>query len=523
MRIMTPETKVGLFTILAGIALLYLSIKTTGGTFWERGKQKTVYANFSSVAGVELQSKVRLSGVEIGYVDAIALEDSHARVTIKLVRPDAVIREDSMATIRTEGLLGEKYIEIVQGTPDAPQLQAGATIKRVQEPADISDMTNKIALALDDVKEITNSLKNVFGTEQGQLALKNILNNIDTSSEHLKRLLEENNKAIRQTIQNFAKISDEFAKTTPSLMENLDEVAVSLKEVIRENRKDLNEGISNLNAMLKENRKNIAQGVTNLRDVSSEFNEILRENRENLKRLIDNLASASDKIDDAMASVKGTSDSFRSMSDSFERVASKIERGEGTVGKLISDEEVYDNLNETLLGANKLVNKAEDIKLYLGFRGEKWTDQDESKAFVSLKIQPRADKQYIVEVSEDIRRTDIDARNTLNSLLYTILVAKRYSDLNLRGGLIESSAGLGLDYYLFGDRIILSAETFNFSGYNDLAPNPQVRAVATWRFQKYLFVYLGGDELANEEYRTFLLGGGILFDDDDLKLALGLL
>lgn len=524
MKIMTPETRVGILTIAAGIALIYLSVRTTGGVFWERGEHRTLYAVFNSVAGVEEKSKVRLSGVEIGYVDAITLEDSRAKVTFKVTHPGAVIRKDAVATIRTEGLLGEKYIEIIQGAPGAAAIGDGDTIARSEEAADISNMANKLSRAMDDVKAVTESLRNVFGTEEGENALRNILTNIDVASERLKVLLDENNNALERTVNNFAEISDEFAKTTPSLMDNLDRVAVALREVIEDNRKALSEGLSSLRdfssefaAILKENREGISTGVKNLGDASGEFYAILKENREQIKNAVASVESAAAKADEVMESIKG-------MSGSIERVAQKVERGEGTVGKLVTDEEVYDNLNNALVGANRLVNKTEDLRVYLGLRGERRPEMDDSKAYVTLKLRPRMDKEYILELSEDTRRTDLaTTRNTLNSLLYTILVAKRYSDLTIRGGLIESSAGVGLDYHMLGESLVLTAEAFNLSGYDAGAPNAQVRAYLKWRFQKYLFLYAGGDELFNETYRTFLFGGGILFDDEDLKLALGLI
>ena len=499
MKIMTPETRVGLLVIIAGMTLMYLSLKTTGVALWGSKDFKTVNMSFGSVAGVEVQSKVKLSGVEIGYVDSISLEDGHARVAVVLTRPDAVIRENAEATIRTAGLLGEKYIEIIQGTPDAPPLKNGATLSRTREPSDMSDIMDRFAMALDDIKSVTRSLKNVFGTMEGEKALKNILNNIDTASGNLKSLLEENRGALSSTIANFSTLSKEFAESAPGMMDNLGKVASLLREV------------------LEENRGALSEGVTNLRKLTAEFNAILKENRGSLKTTMDNIAVASAKMDSVI-------DSVRNMSESIEKVASKIERGEGTVGKLVTDEAVYENLNSALIGANKFVNKAEGIRLKVGFRGEWQTDQGEGKSFASLVIQPREDKYYLLELSEDVRRSDLTTtRNTLNSLLYTILMAKRYSDVTVRAGLIESSAGAGVDYHAFGDRLMFSTDVFNLSGYNNAADNPQIKAQLRWNFQKYLYLYLGGDELLNDSYRTFFLGGGILFDEEDLKMALGLL
>ncbi len=254
-----------------------------------------------------------------------------------------------------------------------------------------------------------------------------------------------------------------------------------------------------------------------MRSLSAEFDGILKENRESLKTTLSRIATAAEKLDAVMAKVE-------QMSDNVASVTTRIEKGEGTVGRLINDEEVYDNLNSTLVTAKKYLNKADEIRLAVGVRGERQQDSDLNKAYVSLKVIPREDKYYLLEIAEDTRRQDLSTtRNTLNSLLYTLVMAKRFSDLTVRAGLIESAAGVGLDFHLFNDRVTASADLFNLSGYDANAPEPQVKTEIRWNFQKYLYLYVGGDEMLNDYYRTFLFGGGVMFDEDDLKMALGLL
>lgn len=498
MRSMTPEVRVGLLTIIAGLALLYLSLKTAGMTIFQRGEAMSFTIYFNSVAGIEERAKVKLSGVEIGYISGIDLADSKAMITVSLTRP-ADIRADATATIRTAGLLGERYIEIVQGKKTSPLLKNGETLTRSEDAAEISEMMAKLSDAMDDIKAITRSIKNAVGTMEGEQSLKNILKNIDMASANLEAMLDENRAALKTTLSNFSTISESFAKSAPALAENLDKMASGLRGII------------------EENRENLATGIANIKDVSSEFGGLLKENRENLKTTMDNVARASGKIDSLLASIKNAS-------TSIENVASKVEKGEGTVGKLMTDEAVYDNLNNTLAGAKKFLNKAEEITLLVGIRGERQTEFDQTKSHVSVKLQPREDKYYLLEVSEDMRRQDLSTtRNTINSLLFTVLMAKRFSDLTLRAGLMESSAGGGLDYHLFDDRVTASLDLFNLSGYDKTAQSSQLKAQLRWNAHKYVYVYLGGDELLNEKYRSFLFGGGVMFDENDLKLALGVL
>lgn len=498
MRSMTPEVRVGLLTIIAGFALLYLSLKTAGMTIFQRGEAMSFTIYFNSVAGIEERAKVKLSGVEIGYISGIDLADSKAKIIVSLTRP-ADIRTDAMATIRTAGLLGERYIEIVQGKKTSPLLKNGETLTRTEDAAEISEMMAKLSGAMDDIKAITNSIKNAVGTMEGEQSLKNILKNMDLASANIEAMLDENRTALKNTLSNFSTISNSFAKSAPALAENLDKMASGLRGII------------------EENRENLTTGIANIKDVSGEFGGLLKENRENLKTTMDNVARASGKIDSLISSIKNAS-------SSIENVASKVEKGEGTVGKLMTDEAVYDNLNSTLAGAKKFLNKAEEITLLVGIRGERQTEFEQTKSHVSLKLQPREDKYYLMEVAEDMRRQDLSTtRNTINSLLFTVLMAKRFSDLTLRAGLIESSAGGGVDYHLLGDKVMASVDMFNLSGYDKTAQSSQLKAQLRWNAHKYIYVYLGGDELLNEKYRSFLFGGGIMFDENDLKLALGVL
>jgi phospholipid/cholesterol/gamma-HCH transport system substrate-binding protein len=496
---MSPEVRVGLLTIFAGLALLYLSLKTAGVAIFHRGEAMKFSIYFNSVAGIEERAKVKLSGVEIGYISNIDLADnSKAQITVSLTRP-ADIRTDATATIRTSGLLGERYIELVQGKSASPLLKNGETLTRSEDAAEISEMMSKMSEAMDDIKAITKSLKNTLGSAEGEQSLKNILKNIDLASANMEAILNENRTALKSTISNFSAISETFAKSAPALAENLDKMASGLRGII------------------DDNKANLKTGIANIRDISSEFGGILKENRGNLKTTMDNVALASGKVDNLIAS-------FKEASSSIANVASKMERGEGTVGKLMTDDAVYNNLNDTLSGAKKFINKAEEITLLVGIRGEWQTDADQSKVYLSLKLQPREDKYYLLEVSEDMRRQDLSStRNTINSVLITALMAKRFSDLTVRAGFIESSAGGGLDYHLFADNFTASVDLFNLSGYDKTAKSSQLKAQLRWNAHKYVYLYAGGDELLNEKYRSALFGGGIMFDENDLKLALGAL
>jgi len=75
---------------------------------------------------------------------------------------------------------------------------------------------------------------------------------------------------------------------------------------------------------------------------------------------------------------------------------------------------------------------------------------------------------------------------------------------------------VGADYHLFRDRVKLSLDAWDFNR----EPTPRLKASASYDFFKHLFLVGGGDDLANKDRRSVFVGGGIKFEDDDLKYLL---
>ncbi len=141
MKRLNTEFAVGLF-VLAGILCLgYLSIKL-GRMEILGGKGYEVYAIFSNTGGIKTGSAVVLAGVEIGRVKSVSLENYQAKITLTL-QPEVKIQEDAVATIKTRGLVGEKYIEIIPGGSNE-YVPPGGRIRETQPPVDLEDLISKI-------------------------------------------------------------------------------------------------------------------------------------------------------------------------------------------------------------------------------------------------------------------------------------------------------------------------------------------------------------------------------------------
>lgn len=140
MRRGTLELIVGLF-ILAGIGCLgYMSIRYAKmDVLGSRGYQLT--AVFPTISGLKNGAMVEIAGVEIGRVKQISLDNYRARVLLS-IRGDVELQDDAIARIKTKGLLGEKYIDIVPGGSDVI-LQQGDKIRETQPPVDIEELISK--------------------------------------------------------------------------------------------------------------------------------------------------------------------------------------------------------------------------------------------------------------------------------------------------------------------------------------------------------------------------------------------
>ena len=141
MRRVGIEIAVGIFIIVGLLCLAYISIKL-GKVSLSGQNYYPVKAIFSTVKGLKDDTVVEISGVEIGKVDSIRL-DNYEAVTTLLIRKDIKLQEDAIASIRTKGLLGEKYVEITPGGSDE-MIPPDGTIFETEPPIDLEKLIGNI-------------------------------------------------------------------------------------------------------------------------------------------------------------------------------------------------------------------------------------------------------------------------------------------------------------------------------------------------------------------------------------------
>src|SRR6202795_939236 len=131
---------VGLFLVIGVLVLAYLSIRLWKVSFLG-GSGYVVSADFPSVGGLKAGSSVEIAGVQVGRVESIGLADYQGRVVLRL-DGDVKIQEDSIASIKTKGLIGEKYIRISPGGSDKI-IPPNGRIREVEPPVDLEELISK--------------------------------------------------------------------------------------------------------------------------------------------------------------------------------------------------------------------------------------------------------------------------------------------------------------------------------------------------------------------------------------------
>ncbi len=134
------ELAVGVFMIIGILALGYISIKL-GRLEVIGGKGYTIVALFEKAGGVKTGAVVEIAGVEIGKVKTVSLDDYRARVEI-MVNEGIRIQDDAIASIKTKGLIGEKFIQISPGASDA-LLKNGDILRDTESAIDIEELISK--------------------------------------------------------------------------------------------------------------------------------------------------------------------------------------------------------------------------------------------------------------------------------------------------------------------------------------------------------------------------------------------
>lgn len=136
------EVIVGIFVILGLICVGYMTVKL-GHVSIFGDDSYTLKARFTSVTGLRTGSPVYIWGIEVGRVENIAMDQKEQKAVVELkIKKGVVIYDDAIASIKTEGLIGDKYLNIDPGGSGEPLAQGGV-IADTQPAVEVTDLISK--------------------------------------------------------------------------------------------------------------------------------------------------------------------------------------------------------------------------------------------------------------------------------------------------------------------------------------------------------------------------------------------
>jgi phospholipid/cholesterol/gamma-HCH transport system substrate-binding protein len=135
------ELTVGLFLLIGIIALGFMSVKL-GKMEWVGGGGYQIAAVFSSAGGLKVGAVVEIAGVEIGRIRSLGLNDDYQARVVMDINDTVKLQDDAIASIKTKGLLGEKFVDITPGGADE-LIGEGGVIHDTEPPIDLEALISK--------------------------------------------------------------------------------------------------------------------------------------------------------------------------------------------------------------------------------------------------------------------------------------------------------------------------------------------------------------------------------------------
>jgi phospholipid/cholesterol/gamma-HCH transport system substrate-binding protein len=136
------EFYVGLFVIIGVLCTLYLFV-TLGSVNLSRDKYYPVHGFFTSVSGLKTGARVEMAGVKIGIVSNVSIDKKQLLAKVEFsINKDIELSEDIIASVKTSGIIGQKYIDILPGGSDI-MLESGEAIYNTESSLDIESIVRK--------------------------------------------------------------------------------------------------------------------------------------------------------------------------------------------------------------------------------------------------------------------------------------------------------------------------------------------------------------------------------------------
>jgi phospholipid/cholesterol/gamma-HCH transport system substrate-binding protein len=314
-KIFSTELKVGVL-VLAGILILFYMSFRIGkyGFFQDQGYELAV--TFSNANGLDVKTPVQIAGVAVGRIKEIVLESYKAKATLT-IKKGVNIPVDSKVAVKSQGVLGDRFVEIIPGTGKTFLAQGGVIEDVIQAP-NFDEIFTNVSTAAKNFGDTMSEFKGLVGEKERE--------NIKKSIENIQIVSGEFKDVVKGNKENFSRI-----------VNNADETLTGLKAIV----KTVEDGKGTLGLLVKDDKlyMDAKDAVSTIKNITSD----IEQGKGTIGKLV---------ADDAIYT--DAKDAIRNIKD----ITDGIKKGEGSLGKLTKDDKLY---NETEKAAKKVQRAADGI------------------------------------------------------------------------------------------------------------------------------------------------------------------
>ncbi len=459
---MKLEAKIGIFVILGLVALFVLSTQVTKlGSFEKEGYEISAYLD--DATGLELRSKVNMNGVAIGEVSNIYIEGRRVRLVLS-IQPQVRIPKDSLIVVSQESVLGAKNINILAGE-SSENVEENGVLKHSKQYAAFDETSDTVNEAAGELQLLLKDFRNVLD-KQRQEEIKEMIGAFKDVGINLDTIVLENRAALKEAIENMRDMGAGFSQTANTVNKDLPQIMARLDSLT-----------ARLDSIALTLDKKLPVAMDKFIAIEDNVSSLIEENRDSLK---DTLVSA---------------DSFFS-----------------------SGEDAFSKVDSIL--ANFTVSE-----LQVAAKADFMVNDSAMKTTAGIVYLPNPETYYLLDMitTDDYSKKGVQPQVHDESETYiSAQYGKRFDNLLLRAGMIESTGGFGVDYFANNDRWKFSVDAYDFNAVNDVrGENAHFRVGIQYRMLKHLELFGGWDNIANAESQTLYFGIGMRFVDNNLKYVLG--
>jgi len=302
----------------------------------------------------------------------------------------------------------------------------------------------------------------------------------------------------------------------------------------------------------EEHRKAIQDAIIAFRDVGVNLNGVIGDNRQNLYAAIDNFKDMSagfrqtantvnKDLPDTMAKINSLATRLDNISGALEyklpEAVDKFTKIEDNVSVMLAENRA--GLKDTISSAGSFFKSGEEAfgkvdtmlsnfttsELQVAMHADYMMRDQYSKIYLGITYLPNPETYYMLDLisTDDYSKfNELPGKHVKSARNYSVQYGKRFDDFLLRFGAIESTGGVGIDYFTKHDRLKFSAEAFDFNAMNDVrGDRAHLKAQLRYQMLKHLELYGGWDNFLNSKSQNLFLGLGLRFIDNDIKYTFG--